>query len=433
MQTKRSKERKRKNTAIVHEPALQLHEPTPQLHEPALQLHEPTPQLHEPTLQLHSTTHEPTLQLHSTTHEPTLQLHSTTHEPTLQLHSTTHEPAFPLQKEYIPIKIKFLNNLPTPITPTEIIDPTKIIRNDKSLRNAILTVFNMNKDTMKKTLNTLKDRLKYYIFQLEKCPSTEKNHIQAYLEFKSPAKFSTIKKKFNNCHIEIRNKSRQAAINYCSKLETRIDGPWEEKFLNELSEKLPEPLIELLTKYKNGIGEKLLAKNEPVKYLKYYTAFKRLKKAWEPERTTNEVLAQLLVGKPQETLELAKQMFEDKNEKYYIKKSFDNFTDYNFEKYIIIPEWIYHDMKFPDVYTMMTTGAVNVKSDEKDKMTFLGEHIIMTLEKNLAVLNRSNYDSKEYYSLHEKFKNMFEVKGKSEDGKFVINNIDVKVIINNYN
>lgn len=89
------------------------------------------------------------------------------------------------------------------------------------LRNAMITFFNYD---VKKVLSILSHRtVKCYAFQEEICPETSKQHLQLYCEFTSPRTMSSIKKLFkdNTIHIEKRGGTKQQAVDYCTKSDTR--------------------------------------------------------------------------------------------------------------------------------------------------------------------------------------------------------------------
>lgn len=67
----------------------------------------------------------------------------------------------------------------------------------------------------------------YGVCQLERGKDTGKLHLQGYLEFKNPKRFSTIKSYMEGAHIERVKGSQQQNITYCKKEDTRVDGPWE--------------------------------------------------------------------------------------------------------------------------------------------------------------------------------------------------------------
>lgn len=72
-----------------------------------------------------------------------------------------------------------------------------------------------------------KDDIQYYIYQTEKCPSTNKIHYQGYIEFKKLMSYKMIKELFNDStiHLEPRKGTQEQAINYCKKCDTRESLP----------------------------------------------------------------------------------------------------------------------------------------------------------------------------------------------------------------
>jgi hypothetical protein len=66
----------------------------------------------------------------------------------------------------------------------------------------------------------------YAIWQLE---TGEKGtpHLQAYVKYANAISFNTMKKVYPTAHIEAAKGSPQQCIDYCSKEDTRQEGPWE--------------------------------------------------------------------------------------------------------------------------------------------------------------------------------------------------------------
>ena len=69
------------------------------------------------------------------------------------------------------------------------------------------------------------------VFQLEKGENTGYEHWQVFLRFKNQKRFSTLKSQLTKnglktAHIESRKGTVEQAIKYCSKPETRLDGPY---------------------------------------------------------------------------------------------------------------------------------------------------------------------------------------------------------------
>lgn len=73
------------------------------------------------------------------------------------------------------------------------------------------------------------NEFRYIIYQREVCLDTGREHFQGYCELFKPARFSKLKLLLNDpaLHCEVRKGSREQAREYCRKLESRVDGPWE--------------------------------------------------------------------------------------------------------------------------------------------------------------------------------------------------------------
>jgi len=119
---------------------------------------------------------------------------------------------------------------------------------------------------------------KFCIWQKEKCPKTGKLHLQVYIEFGKQIRFIKLQEILPvGTHIEMRKGTREDAIKYCSKQDTRVEGPWEEgtrenkqgerNDLNELKGKKIEEVIETnygaFIKFHKGIEKALLLSIKP--------------------------------------------------------------------------------------------------------------------------------------------------------------------------
>jgi len=73
--------------------------------------------------------------------------------------------------------------------------------------------------------------VKYFIYQLEVTPSTNREHYQGYVEFKHAVTMARAKQALLSprSHLEIRRGSQQQAVDYCRKKESRKEGtiPYE--------------------------------------------------------------------------------------------------------------------------------------------------------------------------------------------------------------
>lgn len=73
------------------------------------------------------------------------------------------------------------------------------------------------------------EKIRYMIYQKEKCPKTGKEHYQGYAEFFNKITIPTFKRFINDntAHCEIRKGTREQAKAYCMKSESQIESPKE--------------------------------------------------------------------------------------------------------------------------------------------------------------------------------------------------------------
>ena len=66
----------------------------------------------------------------------------------------------------------------------------------------------------------------FTIYQLEKGSESGRIHLQGYCQLKTKKRITGLKKLHGTAHWEASRGSLQQNIDYCSKSETRLDGPW---------------------------------------------------------------------------------------------------------------------------------------------------------------------------------------------------------------
>lgn len=70
--------------------------------------------------------------------------------------------------------------------------------------------------------------------QYERCGTTGRIHIQGYCEFNKPVRQRAFKLLLaDHCHVEPARSSRETNIDYCTKEDTRVKGPWVDDVLRE--------------------------------------------------------------------------------------------------------------------------------------------------------------------------------------------------------
>lgn len=97
-------------------------------------------------------------------------------------------------------------------------------------RNYCFTIFFNDAEQAAVPLTALPPRVKYLVWQLERCPNTQRLHWQGYLELEGVMRMNAVKQLnplFAAAHFERRAGSQDEAIAYCKKPESRVAGPWE--------------------------------------------------------------------------------------------------------------------------------------------------------------------------------------------------------------
>jgi len=89
-------------------------------------------------------------------------------------------------------------------------------------------------------------------WQKETCPKTQKLHYQGYLRTTSQVRFSALKKILPGVHLEVA-KNWQALINYCQKIDTRVEGEAPVHVVNSMFTKYT---------YAEHVGRQLYAKHK---------------------------------------------------------------------------------------------------------------------------------------------------------------------------
>ncbi|KAI8021485.1 Master replication protein [Camellia lanceoleosa] len=68
--------------------------------------------------------------------------------------------------------------------------------------------------------------VRYLVYQLEAGVSGTP-HLQMYMELIRPQRVSWIKKWLPTVHIEVAHTDKECCKEYCTKIDTRVNGPWE--------------------------------------------------------------------------------------------------------------------------------------------------------------------------------------------------------------
>lgn len=121
-------------------------------------------------------------------------------------------------------------------------------------------------------------KIAYCIFQKERCPETQRDHIQGYVELKNPMRIAGVKTLFNDktMHLEKRNGTRTEAREYCRKPESRIDGPWEYgTWKEEAGQGKRSDLSEIYQDIKSGMAKCDILEKYPATYIRCHNGINK--------------------------------------------------------------------------------------------------------------------------------------------------------------
>jgi len=144
----------------------------------------------------------------------------------------------------------------------------------QKFRNVAITDYDVNiYSDFTKEEDTL---ISYMCFQKEKCPKTDKEHLQVYVEFKRQVRMKFIKDIFGDkVHIEACKGSQEDNIKYCTKVESRLEGPWEFGTKKEPGKR--NDLLKVKDEIMNGNKLSDIALDNVETYIKYGKGIKEVK------------------------------------------------------------------------------------------------------------------------------------------------------------
>ena len=182
----------------------------------------------------------------------------------------------------------------------------------------------------------------YTVGQEEKCPETNRKHLQCYVEFDKEVKFSWLKKTFNNkIHWERRKGNAMQAADYCKKDESATgEINWEHGEISVPNQGKRNDLAIVGEKVMAGMSLKRIAEEHPIEVIKFARGIQTLIDLVQdpPEDTPKRVI--ILYGEPGSGKSSWARRFL-KDESYYCP-AMNNAGALSFESYAD-QKWIWLD------------------------------------------------------------------------------------------
>lgn len=127
---------------------------------------------------------------------------------------------------------------------------------------------------------------KYAICQLERCPDSGRAHLQGYAIFSRSTRLGTLKKLpgYETAHWEPARGSHSAARDYCSKVESRVAGPWTSGEEEAVGSGTRNDLRALKRALDEGATDRDIAENHFEAFLRHGNGIARYRAAVSPPR-----------------------------------------------------------------------------------------------------------------------------------------------------
>lgn len=141
------------------------------------------------------------------------------------------------------------------------------------------------------------DDIRAIVYQLEQCPETKRQHFQGTLQFHDSVSLNKAKKILGDEKIHLEPcRSLEKAIAYCSKSETRIDGPWGHGEFKKPGQR--SDLNKLAKMVREGMSNYEIAFSVPESFMKFHKNIDALRNALLKERLNWRPELHILIGPP---------------------------------------------------------------------------------------------------------------------------------------
>jgi hypothetical protein len=224
---------------------------------------------------------------------------------------------------------------------------------------------------------------------LEKSPTTEREHFQGYCVFESPIRLRQAQHILSSptLHLEVRRGTHAQARDYCSKVETRVAGPFE------FGTEPPGPgtrtdLLTIQAQLDSGATELSIAKGEFSLWCRNYKALSRYRNLQAvnlpiigPEKVVQVFYGPTGVGKTHRACTEALQLANNDNSKIYIlSQSSANITywdGYDLQPYVVIDEFPFPGYSLSVLLRLLDRYSFMV-NQRGSSASFVATHIWIT-------------------------------------------------------
>lgn len=226
--------------------------------------------------------------------------------------------------------------------------------------------------------------IKYAVWQVEKCPTTDRLHYQAYVEFKKPMSMRATKVIFgNHVHVEPRRGTPTEARMYCMKEETRVEDPVEYGEWTEAKQGRRSDLEAACAIVKEH-GVKRVAEEMPAVYVRSFRGLQQLEMVLKGKR---DWVMEVHVYWGDSGSGKSRKAFEENPDAYFKDGNNEWWDGYDGQECVILDDF-YGGIRFNYMQRLLDRYPMQVQT-KGGHVQFVSKKIIMT----------SNKPWEEWYSL----------------------------------
>lgn len=227
-----------------------------------------------------------------------------------------------------------------------------------------------------------KNLIKYVIWQKE-IGESGTPHYQGYIELSRQARLSQMKKMLPGAHWETRRGTREQARDYCTKSETKVEGPWEYGIWKESLQGKRTDLDNTILMANNKEPREVIIKANPHVYIKYSKGVEAyIQVARDKGNRTEKTRVELYIGIPG-----TGKSYNAAFEKDAYWKSPDKWWDGYTQQDVVVMDDFSGWLQWTQLLHIMDAYPCDVET-KGGKIKFNSKKIIIT----------TNYHPKEWYS-----------------------------------
>lgn len=117
--------------------------------------------------------------------------------------------------------------------------------------------------------------LRYGVYQLERAPDTGRLHFQGYLVFNDSVRMGLVSRLLPGAHLEQAKGDAQQNTEYCTKQESRVDGPWSVGNIGRTGKGKRNDLLDVQEAIKQGKSEKEISEEHFGVWLRHHNAISK--------------------------------------------------------------------------------------------------------------------------------------------------------------